>query len=121
MTRTPQAKARAAGTAFETALLAKLRSFGLNAERLRLSGKRDEGDIAAFDPADPQTIWVIEAKAEKSMNLAGYIREAEVERENYAAKRGILPDDVMPVVVVKRRNQPIEKAYVVTTVEQFFG
>ena len=36
------------GSAFETGILKWLRSKGVSAERLRLAGKDDEGDIVAF-------------------------------------------------------------------------
>ena len=36
------------GSAFEIGVLKWLRSRGITAERLRLSGSQDEGDIVAF-------------------------------------------------------------------------
>lgn len=87
------------------------------AERLHLAGVNDEGDLVVYDPwgDDP---WIVEAKAERQMNLSAYVREAEVEAANYARARGMrrVPNWI---VVVKRRNQPINKAYVVCTLEEF--
>lgn len=110
---------RRIGTAFESALVAHIRErFGLRAERLRQAGKNDQGDIAVDDVG---LVYLIEAKAEKSINLSGYITEAEVERKNYCRARGIPESAVMPLAVVKRRGKGIGDAYVVTTLDQFFG
>lgn len=110
-------KSRRIGSEWELRILRWVREQGLKAERLRLAGKDDEGDIAVEDVG---LTYVVEAKAEQKMDLSGYVREAEVEAVNYAKARGIDPERVMPIVIVKRRSQPVEKAYVVTTVDQFF-
>src|SRR5659263_256491 len=110
---------RRIGTAFESALVAHIRErFGLRAERLRQAGKNDQGDISVDDVG---LVYLIEAKAEKAINLSGYIAEAEVERKNYCRARGIPESGVMPLAVVKRRGKGIGDAYVVTTLDQFFG
>ena len=116
---TPQASARRRGSSFESALVAYIRErFSLRAERLHLSGAMDQGDIAVDDVG---LVYLIEAKAEKAINLSGYITEAEVERKNYCRARGIPESGVMPLAVVKRRGKGIGDAYVVTTLNQFFG
>jgi len=110
---------RRTGTAFESALVKHIRErFGLRAERLRQSGKNDQGDIAVDDVG---LVYLIEAKAEKSINLSGYIVEAEAERRNYCRARGIPESGVMPLAVVKRRGKGIGEAYVVIGLDEFFG
>jgi hypothetical protein len=47
--------------------------------------------------------------------------EAERERLNFAKHRGIDPDRVESIVVVKRRGKGWRKAFVLTTVEAYFG
>jgi len=110
---------RRTGTAFESALVKHIRDrFGLRAERLRQSGKNDCGDIAVDDVG---LVYLIEAKAEKSINLSGYVAEAEAERRNYCRARGISESGVMPLAVVKRRGKGIGEAYVVITLDEFLG
>lgn len=109
--------ARRKGSLFELDLLRWIRAAGLKAERLRLAGIHDEGDVAVEDVG---LTYVVEAKAEQKINLSGYIAEATVEAQNYAKARGLDPGRVMPIVVVKRRNKPISEAYVVCTLQEFF-
>ena len=54
------------GAAFEIGVLKWLRSRGVNAERLRLSGSRDEGDIVAIIAGKS---YVLELKNRKSISL----------------------------------------------------
>jgi len=117
---TQQTKNRRAGALWETTLLDYLRSTGHKAERLRLAGTNDEGDIALMGN-DFNADVIIEAKAEKQINLASYVGEAEKEAGNYARRRGIDPADVDWCAVVKRRNHPVGKAYVVMTLDHYLG
>jgi Holliday junction resolvase len=110
-----QAAAKARGATFETSVLKWLRSRGIIAERLRLAGKADEGDIVCFVTGSP---YVLELKATAKLDLPGFWREAVVEAENYAKARNISP--VPPAyVIVKRRQASIDQAWVVQTLEQF--
>lgn len=118
MTTSQNAKNRRKGAAFELDVLAYIRSLGLRAERLRLSGKNDEGDIAVVDG---DLTYLIEAKNEQKLNLAGWVTEALTERQHYATKRGQDPADVMPLVVVKRRGRPIADSYVVVPLREFLA
>lgn len=108
---------RRKGTQHETAIVNYLRELGYDAERLRLSGRDDEGDVVA--KCDDVRV-VIEAKAERSIDLASYVDEARRERDNYCKKRGLDPATVDAVAVVKRRNKGIAEAYVVTSLNEFF-
>lgn len=117
---TQQTRNRRAGALWETTLLNYLRSTGHKAERLRLAGTNDEGDIVVTGNW-PSRALVIEAKAEKQMNLASYVQEAESEAGNYATRRGLPAYDVDWCAVIKRRNHPVGKAYVVMTLGHFLG
>lgn len=103
------------GGAFERELLKYLREVqGLDTERLRLAGKEDEGDLLV---RFPQHRLVIEAKNVSRMDLAGWIREAELEANQYAAHRGITVPDF--VVVHKAKGKATGRAYVTTTLDQY--
>lgn len=112
-----QAAAKRKGAGFETSVLKWLRSKGIIAERLRLAGKQDEGDIVCFVSGSP---YVLELKATARLDLPAFWREATAEAKNYATARGISP--VPPAyVIVKRRQASIEQAWVVQTLEQWIG
>lgn len=109
------------GAAFELDLLKRFRgTYRLATERLRLAGKNDEGDLAVVHA--PRFVHVVvEAKAERPHDFAAAVREMLVERDNYARARGIDPRDVLAVSVHKRPGKSIGDAYVVTTLDEFFG
>lgn len=109
---------RRRGATYELDLLKWFRSIGLGAERLRLAGRDDEGDLAVKDVG---ITYVVEAKNEKAMNLTGYVREAKVEADNYARARGLNRADVMPVVLIKKRNAGIDESFVVVPAGEFFA
>lgn len=115
------AAGKARGAKFETDLLKRIReAYRFPAERLRLAGKNDEGDLALVHA--PRFIHVvIEAKAERPHDFASAVREMLVERDNYAKARGIDPRDVLAVSVHKRPGKSIGESYVVTTLDEFFG
>jgi|ERR1039458_555272 hypothetical protein len=95
------------GSAFERDIVAYLRGHGFPyAERSFGAGRpEDVGDI------DGLPGFVIEAKAHRSLDLAGWVDEAETERVNARQPYA--------VVVAKRRNKPTGAAYVVMTLESF--
>ena len=100
MTRS-RATARAAGTRWETEIVRALVDAGWpNAERRRLAGSEDKGDIAGV-------IGVcIEAKNTNRLDLAGAMKEARREGFNAGA--------VVSVAWLKRRGkQSAEDGYVV--------
>lgn len=102
------------GGIFERDLLKYLREgWGLDAERLRLTGKEDEGDLLVRDEGR----LVIEAKNVAKMDLAGWVAEAELEARQYASHRGIAVPDF--VVVHKAKGKAIGRAYVTTTLDQY--
>ena len=103
------------GGAFERELMKYLREQGHDVERLRLSGKEDEGDLLVRWPSGDRL--VIEAKNVKAMDLAGWVKEAEVEAKNYAEHRGIYQPDF--AVVHKRRGKGAAEAYVTMPLREY--
>ena len=105
------------GSAFEIGVLKWLRSRGVTAERLRLSGSQDEGDIVAFIAGKT---YVLELKNRKSISLPTFWDEAVQEAKNYSKARGL--EEAPPsFVVVKRRNASIERAFVIQDLESWLG
>lgn len=101
------------GAAFEIDLEQFFRDRYLHATRLVRRGKDDEGDllIRVKDLA-----LILEAKNEKSIDLAGYMREATEEAMRWEAKHVHEPTPAAVVIgaaAVKRRNNPISKTYIV--------
>jgi len=103
------------GSLFETSILKWLRSKGVSAERLRLAGKDDEGDIVAIVAGQP---YIFELKATVKMDLPQFWREATTEAANYAKARGL---DIVPpaYVIVKRRMAGLEQSWVIQDLEQW--
>ena len=101
------------GAQFELDLLEYFRQrAAYSAERLRLAGKHDEGDIGLRSPAG---FHLVEAKAARSFDLAGWVTEMQAERINYARARRYDFDRVHGLVVVKRPRAKIWESYVVKT------
>jgi hypothetical protein len=79
------------GTAAETAVVGYLRSRGwLHAERRALSGTQDRGDIAGVVGV------TLEVKNCKTIDLAGWLKEAQAEQANNG--------DHVGAVIAKRRG-----------------
>lgn len=105
------------GSAFEIAVLKWLRSRGAIAERLRLTGSRDEGDIVAIIASKT---YILELKNRKAILLPTFWDEAVKEARNYAKARG-LAKTPPSFVVVKRRNSSIERAFVIQDLESWLS
>lgn len=103
------------GAAFELGVLKWLRSHGVSAERLRLSGQKDEGDIVAIIAGKAH---ILELKNRKSITLPAFWDEAVTEAEHYAKARGL---EVTPpaFVIVKRRNASIQDAFVIQDLDSW--
>ena len=103
---------KAKGAAFEIDLADGFVEEGYDAQRLPRAGRNDIGDVFLKTAND---IYVIEAKAPRrdgKIDLSGWIREAEIEAENYRiAKR--LTVAPTPLVIIKASNKGTGEAYVV--------
>lgn len=113
--------ASAAGKKYETDLMKYMREKGYDVERLRLTGAEDEGDLL-LRGATYENLYgyraVIEAKRRRGMDLAGWIREAQEERDHYDAHRGI-QDPSSFVVVHYARGKGLGGSYVTTTLDEW--
>jgi Holliday junction resolvase len=106
------------GADWEIALRNGFREEGFDIERLHLNGKDDEGDLVIRE-ADGVYL-VIEAK-DSAFQPGTFIGELEREVEAFARNRELDPGDVDGIAVVKRRGMSWRKAFVLTTVEDYFG
>ena len=91
--------AKAKGREAETAVVEYLRARGFAAERRRLSGEDDLGDVGGVRRL------VIEVKATKRIDLPGWLSELAVEVGN---ANGKYPEDAphTGIVVARRRGKP---------------
>jgi hypothetical protein len=109
---TQQASNKRRGAAWEIDLADWLMQEGYNAQRLPRAGRNDIGDVYLPTTNDG---YVIEAKAPRRdgrIDLSGWLREAEVEAENYRIQKRLLIAPT-PLVVIKANNKGIGDAYVV--------
>jgi Holliday junction resolvase len=89
-----------AGTAAERAVVTYLQANGFpHAERAPRWGAKDKGDVLGIPG------WAIEVKAERALNLAAALAEAQLEAANAGAHRYL--------AVLKRRRRPVAEWYVV--------
>jgi len=104
------------GTVFESSVMKWFRKMGVVADRLRLSGKEDEGDLVVIIAGKT---YIFELKNTKKLNLKEFWDEAQTEANNYAKHRGI--DRPLSYVLFKRRNAGIEKTWVIQDLKQWLG
>jgi len=117
---TTRASHKARGKGFETDLLKHLREMGYTVERLALAGSKDEGDLVL---KQNYRDFIIEAKAPgagNSIDLSGWLNEADVELNHYNQARGIEHDNNRRLVVIKARGKGIQDAYVVQRLSDLF-
>jgi len=109
------------GADWEADLVEWFRDNNCRADRLHLSGKEDEGDlyVESHHPIVVPSEFIVEAKNVQAIDLAGFIRELEAERANYAKHRKWL-HPINGYVIIKRRGKPVEDSYVVTTLKEMF-
>lgn len=102
------------GSQFELDLLKGLRNEGIDAERLRLAGVNDEGDLVLKVGG---LVHIIEAKNRQQMDLSGWVVEAEKEARNYGQARGTgyLPHYA---VYIKKRNAGLFEGYAVMPIHE---
>lgn len=102
--------AKAKGSTFERDTMAAGRARGHQVERLRATGREDEGDLVLFGGYGLVTIF--ECKARARMSLAEWMDEAVVEAANWASHRDHMGVSPVPAVLHKRRMRPILESYV---------
>lgn len=96
---------KAKGTLHESATVRYLQTHGFErAERRALAGGKDLGDVVNVPSC------VVECKNAQAITLASWADETETERINANARFGVL--------VIKRRNKGIDKAYAVVPLSQ---
>lgn len=82
------------------------------AQRLPRAGRNDIGDVFLKTANDS---YVIEAKAPRRdgrIDLSGWLREADIEAENYRLSKRLLVAP-SPLVIIKASNKGTGDAYVV--------
>ena len=102
------------GSQFEVDVMKWFRKMGAVAERLRLSGSEDEGDLVVIVAGET---FIFELKNTKKLNLKEFWDEAQKEATNYSKHRGI--SQPLSYVLFKRRNAGIDKAWVITSLEEW--
>lgn len=111
MTRS-RASAKKAGTSWETEIVRALNAHGWpHAERRRLAGARDRGDIAGIAG------WVIEAKNTNRLDLAGAVDEAIAEARN--DNTGVFGVSHGAAWIKRKGRSKAEDGYVVLTGSTF--
>lgn len=98
------------GSKWETDIREYALDLGMDITRLSTNGSSDIGDLAL------RTIgkhYVIEAKAARSIDLAGWVTEAAIEADNYATLNRLDRSLVVPLVIAKRRMAAVSRAYVI--------
>jgi Holliday junction resolvase len=103
------------GSRYENELLKYLRSQDLDAERLRLTGKEDEGDLLVRHTGERR--FVLEAKNTKRMTLAGWVEEARLEARQYGEHRGIATPYF--AVVHKRVGKGTDQSFVTLPLHEY--
>jgi len=105
------------GTEWANRVVRHLRSEGLVSDAIPQHGTVDEGDLWV---QSKRGAWVmVEAKAEKAIHLSQYMAEAAVEREAFCEARGLNPELVPAVAIVKRRQHHVSRGYVVMELAEF--
>lgn len=87
------------GAKWELDVVKYLRRWWPQADRKQAGSTLDRGDVSDVPG------WTLECKAERAIDLAGYMGEAEEEARNAGTPYF--------AAVVKRRNKSVEEAYVV--------
>ncbi|MHB1101005.1 MAG: hypothetical protein ACYCZR_15785 [Burkholderiales bacterium] len=103
---------KAKGSLFERQLEEYIQGAGVKARRLPRAGSKDIGDVA-IELKDGSVI-VVEAKNVKTVTMADFLKQAEVEAVNFCDKYNV---DTYPVVIVKARQQSVGQSRVTMTLD----
>jgi hypothetical protein len=109
---------RRKGAEWEIALTEGLRAAGEDIERLRTKGRRDESDHLIREPGGYYLL--VESKNAARFEPGAFIAELDNEIANFITNRGVPPERVNGIVIVKRRGRNWHDAYVLTTVARYF-
>jgi Holliday junction resolvase len=102
------------GAAFELDIVKWFRKLGFSAERLRLAGKEDEGDVVVVVAGET---YLFECKNTARLELDEFWRQVELEASNYAKARG--KGVPLHYVLWKRKRKGINKTWVIQTLDQW--
>lgn len=102
---------KAKGSKWERDIEDYLNACGLHARRLPRAGSKDIGDVSV---TVKDFVIVVEAKNVKAANMADFLRQADVESDNYEAKYGVA---TVPVVVTKTRQKGTGEGRVTMTLD----
>ncbi|MFE7463124.1 hypothetical protein ACFU6R_03330 [Streptomyces sp. NPDC057499] len=105
------------GADWEADLRDGFRGEQYDIERLHLNGADDEGDLVIRRLGKYLVVEAKNAKFEPST----FVKEMEAEVEHFRKNRGLDSQAVEGIVIVKRRGHNWRRAYVLTTVERYFG
>lgn len=107
---------KARGSLYERQLEEYINGEGVKCRRLPRAGSKDIGDLA-IEFCNGHVI-VLEAKNVKAVNMADFLRQAEVEADNYEDKYDTL---AYPMVVVKARQKPVADSRVTIRLEDLLS
>lgn len=102
------------GAAFEIDIIKWFRKLGFTAERLRLAGKDDEGDVVVVVAGNT---YLFECKNTARLELDEFWRQIEVEAANYAKARGATVP--FHYVLWKRKRKGINQTWVIQSLDQW--
>lgn len=102
------------GKDFEVDIVKWFRKFGFSAERLRLAGKEDEGDVVVIVAG--QT-YLFECKNTARLELDEFWRQIELEASNYAKARKT--ETPFHYVLWKRKRKGVNKTWVIQSLDQW--
>lgn len=109
------ARNRGAGKRWQREIRDGGRAAGFDTEETRDTGTRDEGDHVIRDGG---RYYVVEAK-NATLNVTGFIAEAELEAKHFGEHRGLDPEIVHPVVFWKRRGKGFLDGAAILTIREY--
>ena len=113
------ARNRRAGAAWELSGLKALRELGFDSERLRLSGKQDEGDIAFRHKGQFHVHEYKNVQSWSYSTLLDFLRQAKEEATNFGTRRFIPADRIHHAVVVKQHGKGWTEGVVMMPVHEY--
>ena len=102
------------GAAFEIDIIKWFRKLGFNAERLRLAGKEDEGDVVVIVAGET---YLFECKNTAKLELDNFWKQIEIEAKNYAKSRKV--KEPFHYVLWKRKRKGIQETWVIQSLDQW--